>query len=415
MADGGAPIEKELEEKLAVAAAGASSSTPAPHPSGLSQEERYELCRSVGEECQSEDELRRLMNKPTIIAYDGFEPSGRMHIAQGVMKAINVNKLTKTGVHFKFWVADWFAQLNNKMGGDLNKIQTVGKYMVEVWKSVGMDTTNVEFLSSSEEINKRPDEYWTLVMDIARKSTLNRIIRCSQIMGRNETDDLSAAQIFYPCMQCADIFFLKADICQLGMDQRKVNMLAREYCDQIKRKLKPVILSHRMMPGLLEGQEKMSKSDPNSAIFMEDTEQEVNTKIKKAYCPPTVVESNPCVEYIKYIIFPWFNKFSVSRPDDKGGNKEYTDIDVLIEDYKSGALHPSDLKPALCKHLNEILQPVRDHFENNVEAKDLLKKVKSYKDDYIKAELMNSCGDVSAKEFDVEELMRVELKPGAKM
>ena len=34
-------------------------------------------------------------------------------------------------------------------------------------------------------------------------------LRCSQIMGRTETDDLSAAQIFYPCMQCADIFFLK--------------------------------------------------------------------------------------------------------------------------------------------------------------------------------------------------------------
>ena len=29
-------------------------------------------------------------------------------------------------------------------------------------------------------------------------------------------------------------------------------MLAREYCDKIKRKLKPVILSHEMLPGLLE-------------------------------------------------------------------------------------------------------------------------------------------------------------------
>jgi tyrosyl-tRNA synthetase len=43
------------------------------------------------------------------------------------MKAINVNKLTKAGCTFKFWVADWFAQLNNKMGGDLKKIQTVGR------------------------------------------------------------------------------------------------------------------------------------------------------------------------------------------------------------------------------------------------------------------------------------------------
>ena len=44
-----------------------------------------------------------------------------------------------------------------------------------------------------------------------------------------------------PCRQ--------ADICQLGMDQRKVNMLAREYCDMLKpkRKFKPVILSHRML------------------------------------------------------------------------------------------------------------------------------------------------------------------------
>ena len=31
--------------------------------------------------------------------------------------------------------------------------------------------------------------------------------------------------------------FLKADICQLGVDQRKVNMLAREYCDAAGRKL----------------------------------------------------------------------------------------------------------------------------------------------------------------------------------
>ncbi len=86
---------------------------------------------------------------------------------------------------------------------------------MQVWKAVGMDLTRVEFLRASEEINRRPDEYWTLVMDIAIKNSLKRIVRCGQIMGRAEpTDDrmpeaTSAAQIFYPCMQCADIFFLK--------------------------------------------------------------------------------------------------------------------------------------------------------------------------------------------------------------
>ena len=58
------------------------------------------------------------------------------------------------------------------------------------------------------------------------------------------------------------------------MDQRKVNMLAREYCEfpdvKKKRKFKPIILSHHMLMGLKQGQAKMSKSDPDSAIFMED-------------------------------------------------------------------------------------------------------------------------------------------------
>lgn len=347
---------------------------------GLSLDERYALVRSVGAECIQEEELRNLLQKKKDpVCYDGFEPSGRMHIAQGVMKALNVNKLTRSGCVFKFWVADWFAQLNNKMGGDLKKIQTVGRYMIEVWRAAGMDLERVQFLSAAEEINARAAEYWPIVMDIARRNNLNRITRCCAIMGRNEKDELSAAQIFYPCMQCADIFFLKADICQLGLDQRKVNMLAREYCDDVKRKNKPIILSHVMLPGLLEGQEKMSKSDPKSAIFMEDEEADVNVKIKGAYCPAAVVEGNPCLAYVEYVILPWFGKFGVERKEENGGFIEYQDVETLKTDFSEGRLHPGDLKPALAKAINVILQPVRDHFKNDPEAKKLLSQVKSFK------------------------------------
>lgn len=93
------------------------------------------------------------------------------------MKTINVNKLTSAGCKVKIWIADWFAQLNNKMGGDLNKIQTVGRYLIEIWKAAGMNLENVEFLWSSEEINSRAHEYWPLVMDIARRNKLPRIMR----------------------------------------------------------------------------------------------------------------------------------------------------------------------------------------------------------------------------------------------
>ncbi|KAM4086792.1 hypothetical protein ACJW30_10G128600 [Castanea mollissima] len=297
------------------------------------------------------------------------------------MKTINVNKLTSAGCRVKIWIADWFAQLNNKMGGDLKKIEVVGRYLIEIWKAVGMDIDGgkVEFLWSSKEINSRAHEYWPLVMDIARRNTISRITRCGQIMGRSEKEELTAAQIFYPCMQCADVFFLKADICQLGMDQRKVNVLAREYCDDIKRKNKPIILSHHMLPGLQEGQAKMLKSDPLSSIFMEDDEAEVNLKIKKAYCLPGIVEGNPCLEYVKYLILPWFKKFEIERSAENGGDKSFESFEELVADYESGKLHPPDLKPALAKALNKILEPVREHFKNDNNAKDLLKRVKAYR------------------------------------
>ena len=54
-----------------------------------------------------------------------------MHIAQGVFKAVNVNKITRSGGQFVFWVADWFALMNDKMGGDLEKIGVVGEYLQE--------------------------------------------------------------------------------------------------------------------------------------------------------------------------------------------------------------------------------------------------------------------------------------------
>ena len=60
------------------------------------------------------------------------------------------------------------------------------------------------------------------------------------------------------------------------------------------------------------------------------------------------------------------------------GCREYTTVEALAEDYKSGALHPKDLKDALAAALNKILEPVRQHFEQDANAKALLKKVRSY-------------------------------------
>lgn len=350
-----------------------------PVMSFLSTEEKINIIKQVGEEITNESELKGLFERKKMpVCYDGFEPSGRMHIAQGILRAINVNRLTKAGCVFYFWVADWFAQMNNKMGGDLEKIQIVGRYFIEIWKAAGMDLKNVKFLWASEEINKKSSEYWQSVINVARNNNIDRIKRCCQIMGRKEGEKLSAGQIMYPCMQCTDIFFLGADITSLGMDQRKVNMLCREYCDDIGVKDKPVIVSHHMLMGLIKGVEKMSKSIPDSAIFMEDSKEEVQRKIKGAFCPEKEVSGNPIFEYIKYLIFPKFGKFVLTRPEKYGGTAIYDSYEQLTKDYEEGRIHPGDLKPSTADHINEMIEPVRQHFIHDPEAKRILELVRSY-------------------------------------
>lgn len=348
-------------------------------------EKKIGLVKEVGEEIITEEELRALLEKKkTPVAYDGFEPSGQIHIAQGIMRAVNINKMTKAGFKFKILVADWFAWANNKMGGNLETIQTAGEYMIEVWKTTGMDLDNVEFVWANGYMGDK--NYWKTVMNIATKNTVNRILRCSQIMGRNEAESLHASQILYPCMQCADIFYLKADVAQLGMDQRKVNVLAREIGEKLGY-WKPVVVSHHMLAGLKEvkteaqGAErsiemKMSKSIPDSAIFMTDGEEEVKRKISKAFCPEKAVLENPILEYNKYIIFEKFKKVKIERPAKFGGDVTYNSYTEMENDFAQGKLHPLDLKNATAASINKILEPTRKHFEKNKKAKELYEAVR---------------------------------------
>ncbi len=349
---------------------------------------RLDLIKQVGEEILTEDELRNLLEtKAHPIAYDGFEPSGKLHIAQGIMRAINVNKMLEAGCKFKFWVADWFGWMNNKFGGDLEKIQTVGKYQIEVWKASGMKTKDIEFLWTSEVIAKNP-EYWKRTLNIARLNSVDRIVRCAQIMGRSEKDKLSAAQIFYPCMQASDIFELGADITQLGMDQRKVNILARETGPKLGL-WKPVVVSHHMLMGLKEPPAgitdpnerkiamKMSKSIPDSAIFMDDSAEEIKRKISKAFCPEKIIEENPILEYCKYLIFEKFQNMEINRPQKFGGNIVINNFAELAKIYSEGKLHPMDLKNAVAEYIDKMVAPVRKHFESG-SAKKLLEQVRGF-------------------------------------
>lgn len=354
-------------------------------------ETRLDRIRQVGEEIITEGELRTLLetnDHPT--AYDGFEPSGLANLAFGVLRPILVDDMLKAGVKMKLWLADWFGWVNNKMGGDLETIQTVGRYLIEVWRAAGVDMSRVEVLWTSDATKN--EEYWRRVITVAQNSTLARTQRAITIMGRTTKDLVQTAQLFYPMMQVADIFWLDVDICQLGLDQRRANILAREIADKMKWK-KPVAVHHHMLIGLQGKKEaegfdengavdqeiasKMSKSKPETSIFVHDSREQILSKVNSAYCPPKILEGNALIEYSRYIIFRRMKSLKVERPEKYGGNAEFFSCAELEDAFKKGSLHPADLKKGVGESLDQIIAPVRDHFEKDLAARRLYLSVKS--------------------------------------
>jgi len=398
----------------------------------ITAKEKAQIASSIGEEVINRNELENLFNMPDEwekIAYDGFELSGIPSLGQVFMKAHNVNQLTKCGCTFKFWIADYFTLLNNKMDSDMEKIRVVGNYMIEVWKAAGMDMNRVEFLWASDEINKNPDLYWRIVMDISKKNNLTRMKRCVPILGRaiNSQDkyrqhkakseqlktegnyeaalselekanrvlesidgEIPLAYPLYAAMQAADVMYLNASICQLGMDQKKVNMLVREYVKTLEHdknpvvpcRPSPIIISHHIIKGLKADQTKASKSVPDSGIFVNDSPAKVKKKIKKAYCVPKDIVNNPILDRMKHIVLPYLisnnQTFDVTRRHE-GDTLRFSTYEELEQQYADGTLHPADLKPAVIREINKLLDRVRNHFETDERAKALLELVESYR------------------------------------
>lgn len=330
--------------------------------------ERTALVENNAEEIVTLEELKNLLETnehPT--AYAGFEPSGFIHI--GFLVCANkIKDLIKAGFDVTILLADWHAFINDKLGGNIENIRKCGKYMQDCFSSLGVDA---KIVYASELIDKK--EYWEKVIRIAKNSSLARIKRAMTIMGRKESDaETDSSKLIYPSMQAADIFELNVDVALGGMDQRKAHMLARDVSEKLGWK-KPIAI-HTPLLGSLTGSErmesKMSKSSPESCVFIHDSEEEIKRKISHAYCPMETA-GNPVIDICKYIIFREHETITIERPEKYGGNLNLTYPDLLKIYPKE--LHPADLKSAVSKHLIQILEPVREHFKNNPENFEIIK------------------------------------------
>lgn len=287
--------------------------------------------------------------------------------------------MIKAGVKCSVFLADWHTFINDKLGGNLETIKKVSDYYADAFRLL---CPGIEILQGSKLYESRRD-YWSELIQFAKHMSLSRAMRTLTIMGRTEKDKLDLAQMLYAPMQAVDIHTMDLDIVHSGMDQRKIHMLVREIFPKMKWKV-PVAIHHRLLPGLAEpelglGEDemiagKMSKSKPSSGIFIHDSDEEIRSKVKKAWCPEGIVENNPLLAISRNIIFHEFNEVLIERPEKFGGNVAYTNYSQLELDFSQKKLHPTDLKSMVETYLIKIISPLRDKINLKAELLETIKK-----------------------------------------
>ncbi|MFQ6074879.1 MAG: tyrosine--tRNA ligase [Candidatus Bathyarchaeia archaeon] len=349
--------------------------------------DRFTLISRNAAEVVTQRELKKILDagKP-LKGYIGVEPSGFFHVGWMVW-ARKMDDMVKAGIEMTFLEATWHAWINDKLGGKLENIHKCASYLEHCLSALGIDVGRLRLIKAEEMAGD--SDYWALVLRVGKQMSLARVKRAMTIMGRRESEaSMDFSKLIYPAMQVSDIFYLDLDVCLGGTDQRKAHILAREVSNKLGFK-KPVAVHTPLLMGLggprkmevrrvreaeiIEG--KMSKSRPETCIFIHDSEGEVREKIANAFCPPREVDNNPVIEINRLILFSEVG-FEMEVERRRGGSLTVRSFHELAEAYREGEVHPLDLKNATATALNRMLDPIRRYFEKNAEARQLYNGLK---------------------------------------
>ena len=313
--------------------------------------DRLELVKRNVQEIVTEEELEELLKKKEAPrAYVGYEPSGKIHMGH----VLTVNKLIdlqKAGLKITVLLADVHAYLNRK--GTLEEVRKIADYNRRCFIALGLDEEKTDFVYGSDF--QLGAEYMLNVLKLSRVVTLNRARRSMDEVGR-AMDDPTVSQMVYPLMQAIDIAMLDVDIAVGGIDQRKIHMLARENLKSLGFGT-PVCIHTPILLGL-DGTKMASSKD--NFISIDDTEEEIYSKFKKAFCKIGDIEENPILALFRYHIFPRYEIAIIERPEKFGGNLTYESYAEMEKAFVEEKVHPMDLKNSAAKYINEILNPVRE-------------------------------------------------------
>ncbi len=298
------------------------------------------------------------MAKPILIS--GIQPTGNLQLGNYLGALKNFVELQNSGKYdCYFFVADY-----HSLTIDFNPKEKANEILAvaNAYLAAGLNPKkSVIFVQS--QVPESTELAWIL-NTIAPIGELERMTQYKEKSSNN--DSINAGLLTYPLLMAADVLLYDAKFVPVGEDQLQhlelTRTLARKFNNKFgKTFVEPQALlakTPRIM-SLIDPAKKMSKSQPEGCLFLNNTLERIEEKIKKA-----VTDSDSEVKY---------------NPENKPGvsnlliiYEALTNIPIPKLEKKYKGKGYGEFKKDLIKVVTDSLKPFREQKTSSAKLKSML-------------------------------------------
>jgi len=306
------------------------------------------------------------IRKPILIS--GVMPSGKLHIGNYLGALENFVELQNSDKYeCYFFVADLHS-LNEDYEPKEKSDQIFD--LVANYLAAGLDP-----IKSTIFVQSQIPAHSELALVLNNFTPFGELARMTQFKDKSQKQpkNINVGLFDYPVLMAADIVLYDAEFVPIGDDQLQHLEFTRTLVRKFNKKFgktfiepKPLLTKVPRLMKLDNPDKKMSKSEPDSCLFLDDLEEEIKKKIKTAVTDSgkEIVfdpKNKPAVSNL-LLIYEGFSGLPMTQIESKFKNKTYSEFkkslaEVLIkklkefQDEKAKILKPKIL--AVIKEGNE--------------------------------------------------------------
>lgn len=316
------------------------------------------------------DNMTAFSNKiePNDIVVAGARATGSVHIGNYFGAIRNFVELSKLNNKTFYFIADLHSLTTHADANELakNNYATLATYL-----GCGLDVEKATVYFQSD-VPYTSELYLYLNM-YAYKAELERTATFKD-KAKDQPENVNAGLLTYPVLMAADVLLHKGTKVPVGKDQSQHVEMIRDFSNRFNFKYNQSYFKEAIaytytdemvnIPSLT-GVGKMSKSDdPSNAIFLLDSDADIEKKFKRAVSDSGPTEKNSPLSPVVKNLFAFMDLFSSA--DTKN---EY------LQAYSDCTIRYGDMKKQIASDAIKTLAPIRENIEKFLANPNLLQEI----------------------------------------